>query len=208
MSKYGYIGKDGPTQAVNDNTGLLSLEEHKDLVIDEIIFQYGQLELIETQSVSNVSAVDFTTLSDYDIHFFTFNNLHCDDNKDLFSRVLVGGSEQSGASDYFRAFQACAPSYFYADKDPDLHSIRIIPEIGNATGECINGYIYMFNALDSAKYTFFSQQLASIKYDGKTLNNFGASGYMQSNVLSGVRFYMSSGNILSADISLYGIKAY
>ena len=26
MSKYGYIGKDGPTQAVNDNTGLLSLE--------------------------------------------------------------------------------------------------------------------------------------------------------------------------------------
>ena len=134
--------------------------------------------------------------------------MHCDDNKDLFSRVLVGGSEQSGASDYFRAFQACAPSYFYADKDPDLHSIRIIPEIGNATGECINGYIYMFNALDSAKYTFFSQQLAAIKYDGKTLNNFGASGYIQSNVLSGVRFYMSSGNILSADISLYGIKAY
>jgi len=207
MSEYGYI-PESPTQSFGNNTGIFTPNDIYDLTRDDKFTQYGQLELIETQSVSGVSAVDFTTLSDYDIHFFTFNNLHCDDNKDLFSRVLVGGSEQSGASDYFRAFQACAPSYFYADKDPDLHSIRIIPEIGNATGECINGYIYMFNALDSAKYTFFSQQLASIKYDGKTLNNFGASGYMQSNVLSGVRFYMSSGNILSADISLYGIKAY
>ena len=207
MSEYGYI-PESPTQSFGNNTGIFTPNDIYDLTRDDKFTQYGQLELIETQSVSGVSAVDFTTLSDYDIHFFTFNNLHCDDNKDLFSRVLVGGSEQSGASDYFRAFQACAPSYFYADKDPDLHSIRIIPEIGNATGECINGYIYMFNALDSAKYTFFSQQLASIKYDGKTLNNFGASGYIQSNVLSGVRFYMSSGNILSADISLYGIKAY
>ena len=207
MSEYGYI-PESPAQSFGNNKGIFTPNDIYDLTRDDKFTQYGQLELIETQSVSGVSAVDFTTLSDYDIHFFTFNNLHCDDNKDLFSRVLVGGSEQSGASDYFRAFQACAPSYFYADKDPDLHSIRIIPEIGNATGECINGYIYMFNALDSAKYTFFSQQLASIKYDGKTLNNFGASGYMQSNVLSGVRFYMSSGNILSADISLYGIKAY
>ena len=207
MSEYGYI-PESPAQSFGNNKGIFTPNDIYDLTRADKYTQYGQLELIETQSVSGVSAVDFTTLSDYDIHFFTFNNLHCDDNKDLFSRVLVGGSEQSGASDYFRAFQACAPSYFYADKDPDLHSIRIIPEIGNATGECINGYIYMFNALDSAKYTFFSQQLASIKYDGKTLNNFGASGYMQSNVLSGVRFYMSSGNILSADISLYGIKAY
>ena len=207
MSEYGYI-PESPTQSFGNNTGIFTPNDIYDLTRDDKFTQYGQLELIETQSVSGVSAVDFTTLSDYDIHFFTFNNLHCDDNKDLFSRVLVGGSEQSGASDYFRAFQACAPSYFYEDKDPDLHSIRIITEIGNATGECINGYIYMFNALDSAKYTFFSQQLAAIKYDGKTLNNFGASGYIQSNVLSGVRFYMSSGNILSADISLYGIKAY
>ena len=66
----------------------------------------------------------------------------------------------------------------------------------------------MFNALDSAKYTFFSQQLASIKYDGKTLNNFGASGYMQSNTLSGVRFYPSSSVLRSGTISLYGIKEY
>ena len=206
MSEYGYI-PESPAQSFRNNKGIFTPNDIYDLTRDDKFTDYGQLELIETQSVSGVSAVDFTTLSDYDIHFFTFNNIHVDDNRDLFSRVLVGGSEQSGASDYFRAFQACAPSYFYADKDPDLHSIRIIPEIGSATGECINGYIYMFNALDSAKYTFFSQQLASIKYDGKTLNNFGASGYMQSNVLSGVRFYPNAGNI-AGTISIYGIKAY
>jgi hypothetical protein len=165
----------------------------------------GSLELIETLTPSGVSSVDCDSLGDYNIHLFTFNNLHCDDNKDLFARVLVGGSEQSGASDYTRALQAAAPSYFYADKDPDLHSIRMIPEIGNATGECINGYVYMFNALNTNKYTTFSQQLAAIKYDGKTLNNFGATGYQQNNVVSAVRFYMSSGNF-SATISVYGLK--
>ena len=38
MSKYGYIGKDGPTQAVKSNAGVLTPKEHKDLVIEEKIF--------------------------------------------------------------------------------------------------------------------------------------------------------------------------
>ena len=168
----------------------------------------GKLELIQTQTVSGVAQVDFTNLGNYNVHFFTFNNFHFGaDNKDLFSRVLVGGSEQSGASDYGRAFQACADSYFYEDKDPDLHSLRHIPEIGSATNESLQGYIYMYNALDSSKYTFFTQQFTGIKYDSKSLSNFGAGVYQQSNVLSGIRFYTSGSpsSIASADISLYGI---
>ena len=208
MSKYGYIGKDGPTQAVNSNAGVLNPKEHTDLVIDEKIFQFGQLELIETQTASSSSNVEFDDLGNYDIHFFTFSNLHCGDNRDLFLRVLVGGVEQSGASDYGRGMQGCAPSYFYEDRDADLHSYRILPEIGGNSPECFNGAMYMYDALNSLYYTTFSTQFACIKYDGKFLTNFGGGSYQQANVVSAVRFYMSSGNIDSGDISLYGIKAY
>ena len=75
MSKYGYIGKDGPTQTINDNTGLLSLEEHKDLILDEKLLILGQLDLIQTQTVSGVTTVDFTSLGSYNIHFLTNHNL-------------------------------------------------------------------------------------------------------------------------------------
>ena len=167
----------------------------------------GALTLIESQTPSGASVVNFTTLGTYKVHLFTFENIHTSsDNRDLFSRVLVGGSEQSGASDYSRAFQACAPSYFYEDADPDLHSIRHLPEIGVAANESLHGRIYMYNAVDNTKLTAFTQEFTAIKFDGKTLSNFGGAVYQQENTLSGIRFYWNAGNIASGTIKLFGLE--
>ena len=205
-SEFGYI-PDSPAQSFHNNKGIFTPTDIYNLDRIDKWTKHGQLEWIETLNPSNASHVELTTLGDYDIHLITLNNFHTDDNKDLNSRVLVGGSEKSG-NHYGRAFAACAPSYFYDDADAFLDRLRHIPEIGSGTGECLNGYIYMYNALDAAKYTFFTQAFAAMKYDGKTLNNFGGGIYQQSEALSGIKFYMSSGNILSADVSIYGIKEY
>ena len=212
MSKYGYVGKESdiPQQAFKANAGVLSVNEHSSLSQEDKLTQFGQLELIETQTVSSVSAITFSNFGDYNSHLFTFNDIHHNqDNSDLFSRVLVNGAEDSGASNYGRAHQACAPSYFYQDRDPDLHSFRLIPEIGNAANECLNGHLYMYGATDGASYTFFTQMFAAIKYDGKSLNNYGYGVYEYKNVLSGIKFYTSgTSNFPSGTISLYGIKDY
>jgi len=113
---------------------------------------------------------------------------------------------QSGASDYSRAFQACAPSYFYEDADPDLHSLRHIPEIGNAANESLHGRIYMYNAVESSKMTSFTQEFTGIKYDGKTLSNYGGGTYQPKNTLSGIRFYLSAGNFTSGTVKIYGLE--
>jgi len=55
--------------------------------------------------------------------------------------------------------------------------------------------------------TFFTQQIAAMKYDGKSLNNYGGTSYEITNTLSGVRFYPNAGNF-SGTISIYGIKEY
>ena len=208
-SEFGYI-PESPEQSFGNNKGILTPNDIYDLTRADKFTNYGQLELIETQTPTGVDSVTFSTFEDYDIHLFTFNDFHFGaDNADLFSRVLVGGSEQSGASDYGRAFQACAPSYFYEDADPDLHSLRHIPEIGSATNETLQGFIYMTNAIKPEKYTFFTQMFTGIKYDQKSLSNFGGGIYQISNTLSGIKFYTSgSGGIASATISIYGIKEY
>ena len=167
----------------------------------------GSLTHIETETLSSQSQINFDTLGAYKVHLITFENIHTDgDNRDLFSRAKVGGSEQDGASDYSRAFQACAPSYFYEDADPDLHSLRHIPEIGNAANESLHGRIYMYNAVESSKMTSFTQEFTGIKYDGKTLSNYGGGTYQPKNTLSGIRFYLSAGNFTSGTVKIYGLE--
>ena len=109
MSKYGYIGKDGPTQAIKSNTGLLSIEEHRDLVIDDKIFQAGQLELIQTQTISSGATLNFTSIKEniYDVHFITGNNLLTTDaNTGIIIRLSNdGGSSYAAGTSYEKAAQ-------------------------------------------------------------------------------------------------------
>jgi hypothetical protein len=199
---YGYLGTT-PNQQLN-NSGVFSVEEA--LSLQKVGELGGSLEHIETKTASVDSTIDFTTLGNYTCHLFTFDNMHCSDNRDLNCRVLVGGSVQTGASDYSRQIRAVADSYFYDDQDADLDRYRVLPEIGGFSPECFNGSIYMFNALNSSRFTHFQQNMTCILYNGTALTNFGGGSYLQANVLSGVRFYMSSASINSGDISLYGVK--
>jgi len=169
----------------------------------------GKLELIETQTITSSTAlIDFEDLgTGYNVHFITVNNFHsATDSQDLNLRVLVGGSVQTGASDYGRAFNVNYSNGTNSqDKDPTLDRLRLIPEIGAFGREHANGYFYMYNALDSSKYTFFNQHSTFLSRDPFYATTFGAGSYQQSNTLSGIRFYMSSGNINETEISLYGI---
>ena len=117
-SEFGYI-PESPAQSFHNNKGIFTPTDIYNLDRIDKWTKHGQLELIETQNPTSATHVEFTTLGDYDIHLITLNNFHTDDNRDLNSRVLVGGSEKTG-SHYGRAFAACAPSYFYDDADAFL----------------------------------------------------------------------------------------
>ena len=80
MSEYGYI-PESPDQSFGNNTGIFSPNDIYDLTRADKYTQYGQLELIQTQTVDDsdhseeINAVDFTSLGDYNVHFLTYNNL-------------------------------------------------------------------------------------------------------------------------------------
>ena len=212
-NEYGYIPS-SPTQAEGSNTGIFEVNDVTDLLLagQWTLEDLGKLELIETQTITSSTAqIDFTDLgTGYNVHFITINNFQpATDAQDLNFRVLVGGSVQTGASDYARAFNINYSNGTNSeDRDPDLDRLRLIPEIGTSTGELANGYLYMYNALDSSKYTFFTQHSTFISRDPHYATTFGSGSYLQSNTLSGIRFYMSFGNINETEISIYGIKEY
>ena len=87
MSEYGYI-PESPAQSFRNNKGIFTANDVYDLTNQDKWTNYGQLELIETKSFTGVSSIDFDNLgTGYNMHLFTFHNIHVDDNRDLFIRV-------------------------------------------------------------------------------------------------------------------------
>ena len=206
-----YIPKDAVTQKVSSNKGVISIPEQYNLVLKDEYPVLGDLVLIQTQEVSNVANVQFTDLKgnavrDYNCLFLTWVNVEgANDNVDLEMRVHVNGAEQSGASDYSRARKLKeGGSGNHEDKDADLHQLKIAGELGNATGECLNGYMYIFNHAKTFETGFvynFSQHM----YNDVHQNGYCVGNYEHTNVIDGFRLYFGSGN-LSGNFSLYGVQ--
>jgi hypothetical protein len=208
MSEFGYIGKE-VTQSFRDNKGIFTPKDIYQLDREDKWTNFGQLELISKNTISNASTVDITDLgSNYQVHLITMNNMHTNDNKDLNFRAIVGGDVQSGSSDYSRSFRNMyQDGNQYEDKDADLDRLRLNSEIGGNSPEGFNALIYMYNALFVGR-TFLTQQQAILDRNAYFGSYYGAGAYQGINVLSGISFYMSSDNINSGNISIYGIRSY
>ena len=71
MSEFGYI-PEAPEQSAGNNKGIFTPKDIYDLTRADKYTNYGQLELIETQTGTNVASVDFTgidsTYDSYKLH--------------------------------------------------------------------------------------------------------------------------------------------
>ena len=192
---------------VKDNIGLYSPSEIYDL---EIAGHWtGSLEHIETVTASSSSIVEFDNLGvGYEAHCVTVSGLDpLGDNKDLECRVKVGGSAQSGASDYKRILQLLESSgSYHQSKDNAIHQLKIVGEIGSATGEAASGHQYIWNALDSAKYTYFTSHFIALMHNGVLSQSLGGGMYVQTGTLSGMQYYLSGSQTFNGTFKLYGIK--
>ena len=204
---YGYLGVK-PNQKLK-NSGILDVTDHAILNKDKHIGQ--TMDLLSTTTISNDATVDITTDlgSGYDTHIFQFHNVHtAGDNKDLEIRVFVSGSIVDSGTDYQRSRRLSeGDNDSHDDYDDDMHTLKVKGETGNATGEAINGYLYMYNALSSSMMTHFHWQMGHIINTGVYQNTKGVGSYKVAATLTGIRFYLSSGNISSGTIKMYGLKS-
>jgi hypothetical protein len=204
-NKYGYSGVDIPTQAFQANVGKFDPAEINELVQEDKWTQYGQLELIETQT-ANSSAVDFDSLGSYNVHFLTYTNLTTGTNSDYTQIRLSndGGTSFEGGTAYQRGVQYGGTNAgFGATQSTGTDRFRSLA-FANA-GTPMNGYVYFYNLGDSTKYSFITHQSAI----GTTYMYYGGQIYTVSETNNAIRVLNNSGgSFTDGSISLYGIKAY
>ena len=209
-NKYGYSGVDIPTQAFQANVGKFDPSEINELVANDQWTQLGQLELIATQTGTNVASVDFTAIkeTEYNVHFMTFNNMQSvNDNAEIMKLQFYESGVVESAGVYQRARQnMTATGSFSETRSTTDDSISLLGGSGNQSNEKQCAYAYFYNLGDSTKYSFCTWQADTWTSDPVFFAGFGSGVLPQASAVNGIRVKTNSGNIATFTISLYGIR--
>jgi len=206
-NKYGYVGVDIPAQSFGANKGVFNPAEINELVADNKWTQYGQLELIETQTFSGVNSVTFTNIkqNEYNVHFMTFNNCKSfsgQTNKQLLQLYEAGiGFETGNVYQYANQFGGSNGS-FGENKSTSTNALRIN---GQTNGDNFHTqYVYLYNLGDSTKYSFMTSHCAN--WYTALFMFFGSAVLPQASEIEQIKYFAESTGNISGTISLYGIK--
>ena len=173
---------------------------------------------LATQTASSSSTLDFTSNIDstYNIYKFRFINMHPSDNEVYFQMNLStdGGSNYNvtKTTTVFIGFHkeddsSTALQYQTGDDLAQSTSFQILTVlIGNGNDESTSGELFLFNPSST---TFVKHFLCtSNDYErNDSSSNTRVAGYANTtSAIDAIQFKMSSGNIDSGTIEMYGIN--
>jgi hypothetical protein len=177
----------------------------------------GAMNLISTQTASSSATISFTSGIDdtYDEYVFKFYNIHpATDN----TKLTFNGSIDSGSNYNVTKTTSAFYSYhaendvgyglgYYASEDlaQSTSFQPLIVASGNANDECGSGYLHLFNPSSTTFVKHFISR--GNAYSGDYSQEVYIAGYANTtSAVNAVQFKMSSGNIDSGVIKLYGIS--
>ena len=187
---------------VKQNTGLYTPSEILQLTKDGS--WGGSLELIAEQTVSGVANLSMTTIKEnvYDVHLLeviAYNPVSADR---LGMQFFESGTRES-ASVYQYAYQyGYYSGGFGENKSTGDDHIKICPDEATASTDTSSSYCYIYNAGNSSKYTFTSQQMV-----GTDFIRYGGGVLPQASTVDGIYLFGDdSGSNFSLTAKLYGVK--
>ena len=196
---YGYIGDTSSSikQQVK-NAGVLSMSDVLDLESKGHLG--GSLELIETQTFSGVSQVDFTSIKQnkYNVHFISCTTTDVDNAL----KVRLGNSGGIISSGYQLANQFMITDGTFGEQK-STSSINFI-DSGNSNSDSKNLYMYLYNAGNSSKYTFATSQVFGSHTSTAFIGYFGGAVRPTADEITQIRFYADTD--LTGTIKLFGVK--
>ena len=208
---FGYLG-DTSTKIKQQvkNQGVISIAEAYEL--EKQGFLGGSLKLLSSQTVSGVSAVNFTSIegSGFDVHKLVINNFSMDsDNNNVKFCVRYsndGGSSYENPSSYQQSFQ-------FVQTDGTTGDIRetSATEINNFMfstdiGAQLNAEVYFYNLNNSAKYSMMTSQATSICETSNKSTIFGGGVYGVAETVNAIAIFPDTGTNFSGTAKLFGIK--
>ena len=177
----------------------------------------GKLTLLSTQTASSSATIDFTSGIDstYDSYVFKFINMHpATDNVHFqFNMSTDSGSNYNvtKTSTMFRSFHfendsATALAY---DTNFDLAQSTnfqtLAQEISSDNEDSCSGTLRIFNPSSDTFVKHFISTFNMVNLEPITMVMYGAGYGNTTSSINAVRFQMSSGNIDSGTIKMYGV---
>jgi hypothetical protein len=201
---YGYLGQNTPNQTVN-NSGVFSITDSANLQSQGKLG--GSLELIEEQTVSSASAVDFTSIQEnvYDVHMLQINGLETPSSN---QRVEMQFSNDSGSSfetsNYQYAHVLGGANGGFSEQKSTSNSHIKLAYGGNSP---FHLYIYLYNLGNSSKYSFVTNHTANNTDSSSSFFMYGGGVYLVAEIINGIRIRYNNGQTLSGgSLKLYGMK--
>ena len=197
---YGYTGQNLINQTVK-NSGVFSISDVADL---EKQGKFGgSLELIEEQTASSDSALDFTSIKQgkYDVHLMQYN-LDLNGYEQLYLRFYESGVlETASVYQYAQQFGATSGS-FAEQKSSGATQIFL-----NFTNQHQNqGYIYLYNLGNSSKYSFTTHhRFVDDSGNSRFFFEFGGAVLPQASEVDGIRILAQTTHF-TGTVKLYGVK--
>lgn len=204
---YGYLGQNTPNQTIN-NSGVFSITDVSELQSQGKLG--GSLELIEEQTFSGVSVVDFTSIQEnkYDVHYMQLSNIKHTGGLSTTRFQLYESGVLETASVYQYGYQTGTSGGLFQEGkstgDDDIFWSYNNNGTTQDTEDSENGYAYFYNLGNNAKYSFLTYQMGFTDF-GLYRFSFGGGVLPQASTVDGIRLTFNSVNS-SGTIKLYGVK--
>jgi hypothetical protein len=178
----------------------------------------GSMTLLQTQTASSSSTIDFTSNIDstYDSYVFKFINIHPsgDDVVFSFQASTDGGSNYNttATTTFFRASHNESGSISalgYETSHDEAQTTGIIDveaSIGGDNDQCANGTMQIFNPSSTTFVKHFIYNGISVSSGDYAVNTYTAGYFNTTSAINAIQFKFNSGNIDSGVIKLYGIS--
>ena len=179
----------------------------------------GDLVLLSTQTASSSSSISFTSNIDstYDSYIFKFYNIHpaTNDVTFQFNGSTDGGSNYNvtKTTSFWVARHResdSATNLDYVDnrdlaQSTDFQTLNY--DVGNLSDEDVSGTLQIFKPSDTSFIKHFVCRAIGNGQAEDCHDSYTAGYFNTSSALNAFRFQMSSGNIDSGTIKMYGVSS-
>ena len=173
----------------------------------------GAWTFLDRTTIDDDATVDIETGIDstYPLYVMVFDMFKpVDDGSGINARVKQGGSYQTGSSYRYHTTTTLSSQSaldYNQSNSSAASTIEIISVgIGNAAHENVNGVVYLPNPSSTTIYKNFWWRLSSLDASTTYTYTQGFGGYDDDAAVTGIQFYIGSGNVDSGFITTYGIK--
>ena len=175
----------------------------------------GGLNLISTSTTSSgVSEIDITSGIDstYTKYMISIINLHPASDSTLRVRFFTGtgGSQAVDTANNYRTsmigFRNDRTSEINQGDSADSYMDAFNQNVGDEAYQSFSANVYLINPSETTFNKIFHGEFAQVDDNSRIAHGIVGCRYMSTNAITGLRFYMSTGNIDNAIIKLYGIS--